>query len=592
MTAAATPDLWSGSQWPPRRCQDEGVRAALAHAGSPLIDSCTGSGKSMMISELAWYHRETMQPRDVVIVMTSRQDLVASLSESARHRLGDDVGVWYGRRKQWGRVVFSCYQSLPAVADEVAARGYRVALLICDEAHRLTTPARWGEVQRLDPIKRIALTATAYTGQGEPIPGWSICYSYRVIDAIRDGVLVRPEPRPWTGADGEGINTAALDMILRDAPPGPGVVSADSITDATWYAQILTAHGVPALDYHSRITPRERRRRLDALATGEIRALVHPRIMTEGVDVPCLRWLCLRVQRNLRDLVQEVGRGIRSLSEPDAWGTKDRCVVLDPRHQLPHVERIDPDGRTVHEGHDVEAILRALEGHEDPDGETETPAERKEREALEKAEDTVRRVSDVSAWCTIARDTLAIAGWIPPGEVTGWGDRWLLREPTARQRDALDKRRRTLRWFPPEYRDAIRVALDHPDHLTRGGARDLLSVLIAVSRRAGMHASGGGDQALGVANDLTRRHGWTATRGDILETLGRGWDITPRDLADTWLSRDWIRAEDLGSGRVTFTPAALEAVQARRAAGPRVLWTWTWPPEVELPPPPGDDGEE
>ena len=584
-----TPALWSGSRWPPRRCQDEGVRAALAHAGSPLIDSCTGSGKSMMISELAWYHRETMQPRDVVIVMTSRQDLVASLSEAARHRLGDDVGVWYGRRKRWGRVVFSCYQSLPAVADEVIAHGYRVALLICDEAHRLTTPARWGEVQRLDPIKRIALTATAYTGRGEPIPGWSVCYSYRVIDAIRDGVLVRPEPRRWTGDTGEAVSVACVEMIAA-APPGPGVASALSIADAIHFARVLTDSGIPALDYHSKIRPSERRRRLDALAAGDVRVLVHPRIMTEGVDVPAVRWMCLRVARNRRDLVQEVGRGLRTLSEPDAWGDKVRCVILDPLHQLPHVESIDMDGETVLDGADVEAILEALEEPEDEDVQ-ETREERKQREAEEKAEATVRHVSDVSAWCTLARDRLAIAGWIQRDTTERWGA-WLLREPTAKQIATLQAKRRTLRWFPPSYRDPIRVALDHPEHLTRGGARDLLSVLLAVSRQSGMHASSGGDQALGVANDLTRRHGWTATRRDILETLGRGWTITPRDLADTWVERGWISADDLGTGRVAFTAAALEAVQARRAAGPRVLWSWRWPSEVELPEAPWDEAEE
>lgn len=561
--------LWTGAKYPPRRWQAEAVPLMLSHPDAPLIDACTGAGKTTAITEAVWATLQTAGPQDVVVVMTSRRSLVRDLSAAAVERCGRrSVGRWYGDRKRWGRVVYSCYNSLEAVADQIAARGLCCVLLVCDEGHRLTTPDMWAQVHRIDPARRVCMTATAYTSKGEPLHGWEVAYSYRVLDALRDGVLVPPHPVQWDGPDDEDANVACLDMIQRLAPDGPGIVSAHDIEDATWYASELTAAGVPAEAYHSGLNKSTQRERMEALTSGRLRCLVHPKIMTEGVDVPSMRWVCLRVRRSMRDLAQEVGRGIRSLRVPDQWGTKNRCVVLDPHTQVPTIGAIDNDPNA-----EAAELLELMSGEDRAKAERKEAAE---REAEEREIQRVRRVGQLSTWCARARDALVVAGWVGRRK----DGTWQTAPATQAQLDTLAKSTRKTRWLPGHVRDGVKELLTSRADLTRGAASDLLDVLGAGSRRAWLWSLSGGDDALGVVGQLNKA---TATRQEIVRALD-DWDITAWDLADAWVDRGWIDKDDLGTGRVRFTEEALSAVASRRAAGARVLWTWSWPDSVALPP--------
>ena len=112
---------------------------------------------------------------------------------------------------------------------------------------------------------------------------------------------------------------------------GPGVFSALTIEDAEGYAEFLTQHGFKAAAVHSKMSKTVNARVLARLQAGELRAVVHVSMLSEGVDLPWLRWICLRrpVGSRVR-FVQEVGRVLRTMPDGDRWGPKDTAYVLDP----------------------------------------------------------------------------------------------------------------------------------------------------------------------------------------------------------------------------------------------------------------------
>lgn len=484
---------WEGSTRTPRKWQAEAYPVVMAslRAGRPsMVYACTGSGKSVLVAEVCRTVALTAGPEWRVVVTTSRQSLVRQLTATIGERLGRDmVGPWYGRSKKGGRVTVACNDSLGTLAEHHDMHGHRTALLICDEAHRITTGDQWGAIEAIAPRTRLAVTATPYhADHDKALGGWDApCVEYRVSQAVADGVLVPAVPYGWTGDAESGVDEACLAMLRRHQPTGPGIISADDIADAEAYAERLTVEWAPVLAYHSRLRPKEQRRRLAALESGEVRALVHPSILTEGVDLPWLMWGCLRAKRNRRDLVQEVGRLVRS------YPGKAEAMVLDPLRQVLGTG-LD------HDAHVVQSLEDALVDE----------LEREAREAAEREEEELQRVQrlavsvgEASSWVERLAVRVRAAGWIEDAAPVG---SWRDRAPSAKQREALGRMSRSTTWLPDDAREPVRLLLDRPDMLTAGAASDLVTVLSAVRRKVAALATEGGGKP--DWKDARRRWKW------------------------------------------------------------------------------------
>jgi hypothetical protein len=406
-----------------------------------------------------------------IVTITSRRRLVRQISATYETRLGRPVAQFYSDRKTVGPIVVACVDSLPNLTAALEGQGLRCGLLLVDEAHSASSDARQEAIAELDPHYRIGVTATPYRSGGKAMPGWDeVAYSYRIGDALRDGVLVPPVAVPWTGEDEVSVDVAIAAMVMQVAPPGPGIVSARSIADAEWYAaEVLGPNGVAAEAIHSQLKPSEQEARIQRLRDGELRCLVHPSLLTEGVDFPWLTWLGLRVRRSSVKLVQEVGRGLR------LHGDKAECIVLDPLRQLGVSGRA---GKSV----DHDAILGDLEdaamaatdrGDAEPP-ETETAAE------------LVKRISEMSRWCEEAASVVYGVGWAREARRTGvWRDR-PISDALAKQ---LEQRRGKgqIRWLPKPCRARVKELLLNSSELTQGAASDLLAVLSAGAAQGGRH---------------------------------------------------------------------------------------------------------
>lgn len=476
MNALATKP-WADAPWQPRPWQGRAlplVMDALRSRRRGVVSACTGSGKSILQAEVCHQVLQGLRAKGgdgwIVVVTVPSQHLTEQLASTLRRRLGKwSVGRWYGQRKELRAVTVCCLASLGTLADEVAAKGLRVAAWIADECHKTFPDQVQEQVERLAPVARVGFTATPFrTAKHEYLRGFDdLLMRYLIGDAIRDAALVPPRVEWWKGSEDDDPDEVCLAMI-REHARGPGIVSASDIADAEAYAAWLTERDVPAQAIHSRLTGTERSKLLKRLEDGELAALVHVALLVEGVDYPWLRWLCLRreTQSPVR-VVQEMGRVLRT--HPG----KTEAVILDPFSVLGKVG-IRTDAT-------FEALVERMERAEEQDANSGegggTPEARK-----------VVAMTEVEAWLA---DTLFQAQIVGIAEADKYGrsGAWRAEGPSDKQLATLERwasnwRRAPTRYLPEPARAHAKALITARASLTRGAASDLLTLLFGVQRKA------------------------------------------------------------------------------------------------------------
>jgi len=314
---------------PLRPWQREALIAALQTPSRQIIRAVMGAGKSYVIACLAaaWDGPVVVSVPSIRLVLQTVADMRASgLS---------DVGEWYGLGRIKARIVVACSDSLPHLTPR------KGQLMIVDECHRMP--------RELDPhlngsIHTVGFSATPYRADDKGLRWWQgEAYAYGPDRALADGVLC--PPRIIMPAKSGGLDAWCIARIAGSE--GPGVVSCYGIADADEFAARLTEAGIPSASVHSQMSGARQGALIDDLHAGRLRALTHVRLLTEGVDLPWLRWLCLRREQDSRvEFAQMAGRGLRR-----APG-KTECVMYDP-HQL-------------FTRHDLGGVAEILTAAEDP----------------------------------------------------------------------------------------------------------------------------------------------------------------------------------------------------------------------------------
>lgn len=440
---------WQGEALP--------VVASTLRRGAPaLVSACTGAGKSIFLAALLIDITATLRDGWCVVVTVPTQALVEQLAATLRQHLGRaKVGRWYGKHKEAGAIRVCCLPSLESLVFELVATGTRCALWIGDEVHR--AEAYTETLEQLAPRCRLGVTATPYRSDTGLSLWPEVTYRYTMERAISEGVLVPPRIESWSGPKTEVLD--ALAQMLPMVAGLRGVVGAACVADAQDVAGRLPLR---AESIHSGMGSPARRKLLEALEIRDLDALVHVRLLSEGVDLPWLEWLALTTthSRTRIGLVQEVGRVLRS--HPG----KREGIILDPLGLCYSV------GLT----HPADLVAAA-----------------DEEEKAEKKEEPLKMLPpEKKAIYAVPLDEL---------------QRWLIRERWARlapsnvqagpgdaseaQLEAIASARKKLRWLSAETRIAIeRLMNERP--ITKRAASALLDVLREASRAAREHYESGG----------------------------------------------------------------------------------------------------
>ena len=461
---------WEGAPKPPRRWQAEAlplVLAAIDRGSRGVVSAFMGGGKSILAAEVVHQRLSTLGPDEVMVVGAPRRKLVRQLARTVSQRCGGlNVGAFYTDAKDADcRVVVACYASATNLSQAIAAQGRRVALLVADEAHQTEAETVLEAFEALQPAAAVGFTATPFRASDrERLSLWDeVVYTYTYADGLADGVVAPYVVVNWDGSgDGADVDRICLDQI-RGHGQGPGIASALSIEDAEAFAAYLSARGVAASAIHSQLRLAEQEQLLRQLQTGALRCLVHVALLAEGIDLPWLRWICLRrpVGSKVR-FVQELGRVLR------AHPGKEAAVVMDPhdllgRHGIHHPERL------------ADALL-----DDDPEahleGGTEGDGERDSRLQMPAAV----AVGGIVVYLRGIERGLEAAGLPPRPRLHS--EHWHDDRPSDKQVDLMVRSAWAADYLPPPHRAAVQ-RLASPavaGQLSKLAASELITVLMSI----------------------------------------------------------------------------------------------------------------
>lgn len=422
-----------------------------------VIQACTGAGKSRLIAEIV------RQTRGDVVISCPTEALVTQLAATLAAG-GESVGLFYGRRHELGRrITVVCVPSFARYVSERRESGRASpAVWIADEVHRgLAGPIVAAAAEALGAGARLGFTATPWRTDAT-IDGWDppLLYRYGLPQALADGVVVPARVVAWRG-DEIGVDAAIVEMLREDAPEGPGIVSAETIADAEAYADYLTEAGWPALAVSGAMPRAALADALDRARRGEVRAIVHVQLLTEGIDLPWLRWVALRRSRSALGLVQEVGRVLRV----DLG--KSGAIVYDPLCLAPLHAFSTPE---------------ALGALEEQAAEEASRQAGPEAAALLRLEALAVAVREADQWAQeLVAAALAAGLDVALARYSG-ADRMLPATSAQRARLAAigDRAHGPISRMPEGARRAARALAQSPENLPRGAAADLLAVLQAI----------------------------------------------------------------------------------------------------------------
>jgi superfamily II DNA or RNA helicase len=476
---------WEGTDRPPRAwqvaCRLDVLRSIEQGGTAGLVSAIMGAGKSALTAELC---RDFVARGWRVAVTVPSQALVTQTAPTIAARCpAGSVGTYWQHARELAPVTVACTASLAALAEEP----YAPDVWIADEAHGTEAATALAFRDAVAPRVVVGLSATPFRSDDrQALSIFSdLIHEYTAADAMRDGVLV-----PWTFPDPDPLGMAGKRVDLDeactawikrriDAGDGPGVVDADDIADAEEYAAALSCDGVRAMAVHSRLSRAAVAERIASLQRGDLDCLVHVAMLVEGVDLPWLRWMCLRRRRGSRVAhVQHIGRGLR------AAPGKTHCAYFDP-HGLFQLHSLSDPARLGEYLRKTPGEREAVERITLIDPITGEPVE------IPRAKAEARKILigfEASQWLAGASTAIRADGVAapPPPDVR----RWRSGKATPRQIETLDRWVKTSRWMAtdastketPELRDlarAFRAVNARRESARSGVVSDLLTVLSA-----------------------------------------------------------------------------------------------------------------
>lgn len=371
-----------------RYYQEEAIASMMdywaAGGENPLVEICTGGGKSLVMATLA--QRLIADYSDLrILIITHVRELIKS-------NYLELLGVWpwapagiysagLGRREAHSQIVFAGIQTVHSKARHIG----HVDLVMVDEAHLIPRSADTmygkflGELAAINPdLKVCGLTATAYrTDSGRLDEGDvrlfdKIVYKYGISDGVKDGFLA-PLISPATATnidlsgvarrggdyvagalqaacDKDSITKSAVDEIIAFGENRRSWLQfCAGVEHANHVAEEIRRRGIQCGVVTGDTADGERDRMVEDFKAGKLRALCNNVILTTGTNFPGLDLIAnLSGTKSAGRYVQKMGRGTRCFGidiEESVRNGKADCLALDfggDIRQHGPVDRVEP----------------------------------------------------------------------------------------------------------------------------------------------------------------------------------------------------------------------------------------------------------
>lgn len=315
-----------------------------------------GFGKTIALAAIAGrYSRSLVLQHRVELLEQNR-------SKFARVNPDAETSTFAAGHKRWARNghTFAMMQTLTGCLDQM----HPVDLIVVDECHHVEAKSYQSIIERareLNPdVHLLGVTATPERGDGKSLRSLftNVADVVSLTEMIRSGFLVRPrtfivevgmerairdgEIKKGAGdfnmdaaaalMDVEPILEKVVEKWMEHASDRRTIGFATNVDHSMHCCEAFKLEGVAAEHVDGK-TPKGLRKAIwRRLQKGETQMVWNCAVATEGFDEPGLGCVILnRPAMHRSTLIQMIGRGLRTISEPDKYPgmVKDDCVVMD-----------------------------------------------------------------------------------------------------------------------------------------------------------------------------------------------------------------------------------------------------------------------
>lgn len=302
--------------------------------GAPCLVSPTGSGKTVMMAEIARLYREWGYQ---VVLAAHRNEIIKQLASSCRKHCDEPVGFYTADRTTEDRgIMVTMMPTLARRRDAVST--FRGRVLLLDEAHHIQAKTYQEIIRAMEPAFFAGASATPITPTGAGLGKFgitklilgpqpkqlmdegSLC-KYKMFggdDAVVDtkGVAIQGGDYKKDEIEERIVNVQGdflRDLLHFNPDLKPTITVTISIEHAHMIAAEYKAKGISAEVVIGKTSQRDRDYAFERFTAGDLKVIVSVALIDEGLDLPAATCLQLiRPTRSLRLWKQLIGRVLRT----------------------------------------------------------------------------------------------------------------------------------------------------------------------------------------------------------------------------------------------------------------------------------------
>lgn len=314
-----------------------------------IIESATGTGKSVMIAHLVKAYRNAY-PESRILVITHTVILIEQDREKCLSLVDEPLGVCSGSVKKYElnyNIIFSTVGTIHRRLELLK----KFDLVIIDEPQLIPEKETSMYRETIAKLRRdnnavriVGYTATPYRTEGGMLDSGKkpifkkIAFVYSMAQAIEEGYLSRivtpnfPLPSPSSLDEADFIRKEMGNIIRHGMSRRSWLIFASSIRECYGVRDELNKSNIRAECITSKTSRKKREEIIKEFKAGKIKAIVNMGVLTTGFDVGSIDFIILfRLVRSPPLLVQIIGRGTR-LAEG-----KKNCLIFDYSQSLKKV---------------------------------------------------------------------------------------------------------------------------------------------------------------------------------------------------------------------------------------------------------------